>query len=172
MWRKSGIPLGFLRARRASVHALRTADGGEGDSVWRVTSEGRTGFSPVVSWEGENEFEGQCREWGLTRRFPWRPGREGGMHSANCGETTGLPRQHGWRRQEGGSEGGVAGAKRGGTGGGAITRALRAEAPSQPRSVPSPAKWLRKEQTLSRTEGLNVASAPWGKSGRQRPGLG
>lgn len=67
-------------------------------------------------------------------------------------------------------EGGSAGWGWGRDGGGAVTCALGGEAPSRPRSEPSPAKWLRKERTLSRTEGLKVAGTPWEDSRRWRLG--
>lgn len=160
-----------LWRRRASVHALRSCCPREETLFGELPRKGGRDFLVWSPRKGANEFEGQCKGWGLTGRFPWHPGRGGGMYPASCGETTGLPGQPGWRGREGGRTGWGWG-EAGRDGGRAVTCALGGEAPSPPGSEPSPAKWLRKKRTLTGTEGLNVARTPWEDSSHRRPGAG
>lgn len=160
---ESGTPLGRPRARwgRRCTRAGEAARREEN----LATSEGRTGFSRGVPWEGARALAGQRKVWGLTGWFPWRLGRGGGMHPANCGETTGLPGRPGWRRRAGGRAGWGWG-EAGRDGGGAVTCALGGEAPSRPWSEPSPAKWLHWGRTLDQD------GTPWEDSRHRRPGPG
>lgn len=90
-------------------------DAGEETLICGITSAELRDFFRRGPLGEANEPEGQCRGWGLTRRFPWHPGRGGGMHPASCGETTAQRDQPGWRRREGkgGQEGGGSRAGRG-----------------------------------------------------------